>query len=84
MKLNKNLFYHYVIFFSVSLIFLDAYEIFDIPVSWIGMTCLLPISLIEYKKITTKNQKSLLFYMFLVVSIPTFFYLTNTTIRAVR
>ena len=83
MKLNKNLFYHYVIFFSVSLIFLDAYEIFDIPVSWIGMTCLLPISLIEYKKITTKNQKSLLFYMFLVVSIPTFFYLTfnnsNTT-----
>ena len=40
MKLTKDINYSIVIFFSIFLIFMDAYEFFSIPVSWIGMSLL--------------------------------------------
>ena len=53
MKLNKDTSYLIVIFSSIILIFLDAYEIFSIPISWIGMSLLLALSLIEYRNLSS-------------------------------
>ena len=41
MKIDKNNIYVNIIFISIFLIFLDAYEIFSIPISWIGLSFLL-------------------------------------------
>tara|TARA_B100000965_G_C19542478_1_gene736227 strand:+ start:72 stop:1442 length:1371 start_codon:yes stop_codon:yes gene_type:complete len=75
MKLNKDIYYQYVIFFSITLVFLDAYEIFNIPISWLGMTFLLPLCLIEYKNMTNEKKRSMLLFLFVIMFIPTFFYL---------
>ena len=75
MKLNKETSYLLVIFSSIILIFLDAYEIFSIPISWIGMSLLLALSLIEYRNIFTKNTKDILIIVFFIVSIPQIIYI---------
>ena len=74
MKLNKDTNYLIVIFISIIFIFLDAYEIFSIPISWIGMSLLLALSLIEYKNLFTKNTKDILLFLFSIVLIPQVFY----------
>ena len=75
MKLNKDTSYLIVIFSSIILIFLDAYEIFSIPISWIGMSLLLALSLIEYRNLFTKNTKDILIITFFIVVIPQIFYI---------
>ena len=75
MKINKDTSYLIVIFFSIILIFLDAYEIFSIPISWIGMSLLLALSLIEYRNLFTKNTKDILFIVLFIVLIPQIFYI---------
>ena len=75
MKLNKDTSYLIVIFSSIILIFLDAYEIFSIPISWIGMSLLLALSLIEYRNLFTKNTKDILIIAFLIVFIPQIIYI---------
>ena len=75
MKLNKDTNYLIVIFFSIIFIFLDAYELFSIPVSWIGMSLLLAMSLIEYRNLFSKNTKDILLISFTIVLIPQIFYI---------
>ncbi len=75
MKINKDTSYLIVIFFSIILIFLDAYEIFSIPISWIGMSLLLALSLIEYRNLFTKNTKDILIIVLFIVLIPQIFYI---------
>jgi len=75
MKLNKDTNYLIVIFFSIIFIFLDAYELFSIPVSWIGMSLLLALSLIEYRNLFSKNTKDILLVAFTIVLIPQVFYI---------
>ena len=75
MKLNKDTNYLIVIFFSIIFIFLDAYELFSIPVSWIGMSLLLALSLIEYRNLFSKNTKDILLITFTIVLIPQIFYI---------
>ncbi len=75
MKLNKDTNYLIVIFFSIIFIFLDAYELFSIPVSWIGMSLLLSLSLIEYRNLFSKNTKDILLIAFTIVLIPQIFYI---------
>ena len=75
MKLNKDTNYLIVIFFSIIFIFLDAYELFSIPVSWIGMSLLLALSLIEYRNLFSKNTKDILLIAFTIVLIPQIFYI---------
>ena len=75
MKLKKDTSYLIVIFSSIILIFLDAYEIFSIPISWIGMSLLLALSLIEYRNLFTKNTKDILIITFFIVLIPQIFYI---------
>ena len=75
MKLNKDTNYLIVIFLSIIFIFLDAYELFSIPVSWIGMSLLLALSLIEYRNLFSKNIKDILLIAFTIVLIPQAFYI---------
>ena len=75
MKLNKDTNYLIVIFFSIIFIFLDAYELFSIPVSWIGMSLLLALSLIEYRNLFSKNTKDILLIAFTIILIPQIFYI---------
>ena len=64
MKLTKDINYSIVIFFSIFLIFMDAYEFFSIPVSWIGMSLLFLISLFEYKDLFNENVKHILIIVY--------------------
>jgi len=75
MKLNKDTSYLIVIFSSIILIFLDAYEIFSIPISWVGMSLLLALSLFEFENLFTKNTKDILIIGLFIVLIPQIFYL---------
>ena len=59
MRENKEKIYSIGILLSIVLIFLDAYEIFSIPISWIGMALLSLLALYEFKTMYSKNQKPL-------------------------
>ena len=61
MRENKEKIYSSGILLSIVLIFFDAYEIFSIPISWIGMALLALLSLFEFKTMFSKNQKQILF-----------------------
>ena len=69
MKLTKDINYSIVIFFSIFLIFMDAYKFFSIPVSWIGMSLLFLISLFEYKDLFNENVKHILIIVMSIVLI---------------
>ena len=56
MKIDKNNIYVNIIFISIFLIFLDAYEVFSIPISWIGLTFLLIPALLEGKAISNSGN----------------------------
>ncbi len=75
MKLNKDTNYLIVIFFSVALIFLDAYKIFSIPIPWIGMSLLLGLSLFESRNLFTKNTRDILLVLLSIVLIPQAIYI---------
>ena len=49
MRENKEKIYSSGILLSIVLIFFDAYEIFSIPISWIGMALLALLTLFEFK-----------------------------------
>ena len=82
MKLTKDINYSIVIFFSIFLIFMDAYEFFSIPVSWIGMSLLFLISLFEYKDLFNENVKHILIIAISIVSVS-YTHLTLPTKRIV-
>ena len=75
MRENKEKIYSSGILLSIVLIFFDAYEIFSIPISWIGMALLALLTLFEFKTMFSKNQKQILFYILLVILIPQLFFL---------
>ena len=88
MKIDKNNIYVNIIFISIFLIFLDAYEIFSIPISWIGLSFLLIPIVLEGKAIVNKgliknvkslssNQTKIVFLFYLTSVILSFTY-TNT------
>ena len=70
---NKQKFYLNIIAFSIVLIFLDAYKIFEIPISWIGLSLLIVPALMEFDKLFKEKflKYSLLTILFL--SIPDIF-----------
>ncbi len=77
MKIDKNNIYVNIIFISIFLIFLDAYEIFSIPISWIGLSFLLIPSAIE-GKVLLKNGHIINICIFVIlISIPQIFFLFN-------
>ena len=77
MKIDKNNIYVNIIFISIFLIFLDAYEIFSIPISWIGLSFLLIPSVIEGKAILKNGYIKNICILVILISIPQIFFLFN-------
>ena len=81
MKINKDYTfrslknYSVLIFSSVILIFFDAYEIYSVPLSWIGMSLLFFISLYEFKLFYNKNRYHVTVFLFTIIFIPQATYL---------
>jgi len=81
MKINKDYTfrslknYSVLIFLSVILIFFDAYEIYSVPLSWIGMSLLFFISLYEFKLFYNKNKYHVTIILFTIILIPQATYL---------
>ena len=77
MKIDKNNIYVNIIFISIFLIFLDAYEIFSIPISWIGLSFLLIPSAIEGKALLKNGHIKNICILVILISIPQIFFLFN-------
>ena len=77
MKIDKNNIYVNIIFISIFLIFLDAYEIFSIPISWIGLSFLLIPSALEGKAILKNGHIKNICILVILISIPQIFFLFN-------
>tara|TARA_B100001250_G_scaffold86561_1_gene71595 strand:+ start:207 stop:1577 length:1371 start_codon:yes stop_codon:yes gene_type:complete len=75
MTKNKDLIYTYTIFISVSMVFLDAYEIFSIPLTWLGLSLLVPISLYEIKNTLWSKYSKFIYLVAIVFIIPEAFYI---------
>ena len=77
MKIDKNNIYVNIIFISIFLIFLDAYEIFSIPISWIGLSFLLIPIVLEGKAIVNNGLIKNICILVILISIPQIFFLFN-------
>ena len=77
MKIDKNNIYVNIIFISIFLIFLDAYEIFSIPISWIGLSFLLIPLVLEGKAIVNNGLIKNICILVILISIPQIFFLFN-------
>ena len=77
MKIDKNNIYVNIIFISIFLIFLDAYEIFSIPISWIGLSFLLIPLILEGKAIVNNGLIKNICILVILISIPQIFFLFN-------
>ncbi len=60
---------------SVLLVFLDAYELYGIPIPWLGMTLLLLFALIQYKLFYNSNNIAIVTLLLAVVIIPQIIYI---------
>ena len=77
MKIDKNNIYVNIIFISIFLIFLDAYEIFSIPISWIGLSFLLIPIVLEGKAIVNNGLIKNICILVILISTPQIFFLFN-------
>ena len=75
MKIDKNNIYVNIIFISIFLIFLDAYEIFSIPISWIGLSFLLIPLVLEGRAIVNNGLIKNICIFVILISIPQIFFL---------
>ena len=75
MDMNKNntKFIPALIIIATFLIFLDAYMVFKIPVSWIGQILLTLIALINFKKYKHIFKNGVLKYVIILLLIPQVF-----------
>ena len=78
MLINKNQSYLLTICFSFILVFMDAYEIFGIPIPWIGMMLFVFPAFFEIKRRNLTNVK-ITIGLIIAISIPQVFkFLTES------
>ena len=82
MKIDKNNVYVNIIFISIFLIFLDAYEVFSVPISWIGLSLLLIPALLEGKAISNSGNIKIIYIFSILISIPQIVFLVNNEINS--
>ena len=82
MKIDKNNIYVSIIFISIFLIFLDAYEVFSIPISWIGLSLLLIPALLEGKAISNSGNIKVIYIFSILISIPQIVFLVNNELNS--
>lgn len=76
---NQKLVISYSIIIGVSLIFLDAYELFNIPLTWIGQAFLLLLALTEFKKFKDFFTGRIFIAGCVLLLVPQIFVLINST-----
>ena len=74
MTKNKDIIYTYLIFSSIFLVFLDAYQFYSIPLSWIGLSLLVPVSLYEIRNTKWRQYSKIIYLVALAFLIPEIFY----------
>ena len=67
--------YLLLIFCSILLIFFDAYEIYSIPISWLGMSLLFVVSLLETRLFFNKKKYNATILIITIILIPQITYL---------
>ncbi len=82
MKIDKNNIYVNIIFISIFLIFLDAYEVFSIPISWIGLLLLVIPALLEGKDISNSGNINIIYIFSILISIPQIVFIVNNEINS--
>ena len=82
MKIDKNNIYVNIIFISIFLIFLDAYEVFSIPISWIGLLLLVMPALLEGKDISNSGNIKIIYIFSILISIPQIVFIVNNEINS--
>ena len=82
MKIDKNNIYVNIIFISIFLIFLDAYEVFSVPISWIGLSLLLIPALLEGKAISNSGNIKIIYIFSILISIPQIVFIVNNEINS--
>ena len=75
MKLSKDIIYTYLIFISIFLVFLDAYQFYSIPLSWIGLSLLVPVSIYEIKNTKLRKYSKAIYLISIPFVIPELFYI---------
>ncbi len=75
MKLTKDIIYTYLIFISIFLVFLDAYQFYSIPLSWIGLSLLVPVSIYEIKNTKLSKYSKEIYLISIPFVIPELFYI---------
>ena len=67
----------YSIIIGISLIFLDAYELLNVPLSWIGQVCLLVVALTEFKNFKHFFTNRIFLTVSILLFIPQIFIFFN-------
>ena len=75
MTKNKDTIYTYLIFISIFLVFLDAYQFYSIPLSWIGLSLLVPVSLYEINNTKWSQYSKIIYLLIFTFLIPEIFYI---------
>ncbi len=75
MTKNKDTIYTYLIFISIFLVFLDAYQFYSIPLSWIGLSLLVPVSLYEINNTKWSQYSKIIYLLIFTFVIPDIFYI---------
>ena len=79
MTKNKDIIYTYLIFISIFLVFLDAYQFYSIPLSWIGLSVLVPVSIYEIKSTKFTKYSKTIYLISIPFLIPELFLTSFTS-----
>ena len=75
---NKKQVLTYSVIVGIFLIFLDAYEVFEIPIAWIGQVLLLLIALPEFKKYKYVFKGGIFGAVVVLLLVPQIYIIFNT------
>ena len=75
---NKNQMLMNFIVLGIFLVFLDSYELINIPMSWIGQGLLMVIALTGFKKFKYLLSGKVLKYLAILLVVPQIYFIFNS------
>jgi hypothetical protein len=75
---NKNQIIMNFIVLGIFLVFLDSYQLINIPISWIGQGLLMFIALIGFKKFKYLLTGKVLKYLAILLVVPQIYFIFNS------
>ena len=74
---NKNQVLEPLIIAGIFLVFLDAYEVFSFPISWMGQVFLLSLAITQFKEYKQFFKGRLFFNVVLLLLVPQIYIFIN-------